>query len=303
MSKIPGWKELPKYPVIVGVGLLAIAATTAWWCGIDVSAFFETAEIRRGQMWRLITSILLHLDILHLAFNLYWLWVLGTTVERVFGHFRTVLIILLFAVGSNCFDFAFASGGVGLSGVGYGLFGMLYVLSHYDERLKDALDDRTMKLFVGWFFICIFTTFTHIFSVANVAHGAGAVLGMLLGYAIALPKRRVLFAGNIIALLGLGLCGATFARPVINLSGQGGYEEGQWGYRALLANQNQEAVRWLCDAVKYQPKVSSFWFNLGIAYQRLNNHGAAFEAYQRAYELEPTAPGYAEAAGKKTEAN
>jgi cytochrome c-type biogenesis protein CcmH/NrfG len=55
--------------------------------------------------------------------------------------------------------------------------------------------------------------------------------------------------------------------------------------------------------VKYQPKVSSYWFNLGIAYQRLNNQSAASSAYQRAYELQPTEPKYAQAAGKKMGSN
>lgn len=303
MPSVPNWKEIPKYPVITGIAILAVGVTTAWWTGTNISILFENAEIRRGQVWRFVTSVLPHLDILHLAFNLYWLWVLGTTIERVYGHLRTFLLILLFAVGSSSFDFAFAQGGVGLSGVGYGLFGLLYVLSKRDERFKESLDKRTVNLFVGWFFICIFTTVTHVFNVANVAHASGALLGLLLGYAIVLPARRTLIAGGITALVLFGLCGATLARPLINLSSQGGYEEGKWGYDALIANRNQEAVRWYRDAIRYQPKVPSFWFNLGIAYQRLNAQQAASSAYQRAYELEPVNPKYAEAAGKEVRHN
>src|SRR5216683_2448506 len=149
MATTAKWIEIPKYPVVVGVGVLAVAVTIAWWAKIDISPLFENAEIRRGQLWRLVTSILPHIDILHLTFNLYWLWVLGTVVERVYGHLRTALVLLLFAVGSSSWDFAFAQGGVGLSGVGYGLFGLLYVLSQHDERFKDSLDKRTVKLFIG----------------------------------------------------------------------------------------------------------------------------------------------------------
>jgi membrane associated rhomboid family serine protease len=303
MSRVPRWKEIPQYPVISVIAFLAVAVSIAWWTGRSVSPFFETPEIRRGQVWRLATSVFLHLDILHLAFNLYWLWVLGTTVERAYGHLRTVLLLLFLAIGSSSMDFAFAQGGVGLSGVGYGLFGFLYVLSQHKEQFKDSLDKRTTNLFVGWFVICILTTLTHVFNVANVAHAAGAVFGFLLGYAIVLPARRILIAGGIVMLVVLGLCGATFGRPFINLSRQGGYEEARWGYDALVANRNQEARRWYRDAVKYQPKVSSFWFNLGIAYQRLDEQAAAASAYQRAYELEPTNPKYAEAARKEIKAN
>lgn len=300
MLSIPSWKEIAKYPVISGIAVLAIGVTVAWWSGTNISPLFENAEIRRGQLWRFATSIFPHLDILHLAFNLYWLWVLGTAVERVYGHLKTVLLILFFAVGSGSLDFAFAQGGVGLSGVGYGLFGMLYVLSQYDERFRGSLDKRTANLFVGWFFICIFATVTHVFNVANVAHAAGVVFGLMFGYAIALPARRTLMFGGISALILFGFCGATFARPFINLSSQGGYEEGKWGYNALIENRNQEAARWLRDATRYQPKISSYWFDLGIAYQRLNDREDAYSAYQRAYKLEPSNPEYAEAAGKKT---
>ena len=299
MTSVPRWKEIPKYPVVFGVALLAIGVTVAWWAGTNISPLFETAQIRRGQFWRIATSVLPHLDIFHLAFNLYWLWVLGTVVEAVYGHLRTILLLLLFAVGSSSWDFALAQGGVGLSGVGYGLFGLLYVLSQYDERFKDSLDKRTVNLFIGWFFICIFATATHLFNVANVAHAAGGLLGLLLGYALVLPAPRRLIASTIGVLMLFGFWGATFGRPFINLSNYGGYEEARWGYDALIANHNEEAIRWYRDAVKYQPKVSSFWFNLGIAYQRSKADAAASLAYQRAYELEPSKPEYAEAAGKE----
>jgi membrane associated rhomboid family serine protease len=296
MSGAPKWNDVPKYPVIAGVAILAIGITIAWWAKVDISPLFESAEIRRGQLWRLVTNIFPHLDILHLA--LYWLWVLGTVVERVYGHANTVLLLALFAVGSNSLDFAFDHGGVGLSGVGFGLFGLLCVLSERDQQFRGAIDRRTIKLFVGWFFICIVTTVTHTFVVANVAHGAGAILGALTGLAITLPNRRRPLVASIVAIFLFGLWGATLGRTIVNLSGKAGFEEGKWGYDALIANQNQDAVRWLRDAAKLQPKVSVYWFDLAIAYERLGNMPAAMAAYQRAHELDPNNLKYSEALKK-----
>lgn len=298
----PGWRDISQYPVIAGTALLATAVTLAWWKGTEVSILMGSAEIRRGQWWRLITSVLLHVDILHLAFNLYWLWVLGTTVERVFGHLRSALLMLLLAIGSNAMEFTFASPGVGLSGVGYGLFGLLYVLARHDERFKGAIDRRTESLFIAWFFICIYLTTTGTFNVGNVAHGAGAVFGVLIGYTIVLPMRRQAFVLATTALLMFGLWGSTIGRPMVNFSKYGGYEEGKWGYDALKANQDKEAIRWFRDAVRYQPRMAADWYDLGIAYQRTNNMAAATAAYEHAYELEPGNPDYAAAAGKKREA-
>lgn len=297
--KLPKWTEIPKYPVVATVSLLAIGATVAWYSHVDLSLVFESAEIRRGQFWRLLTNVFPHVGVLHLVFNLYWLWILGTVVERVFGHAKTVLLLTFFAIGSNSLDFAFDRGGVGLSGVGYGLFGLLWILSERDERFKGAIDNRTVELFVAWFFICIATTITHTFAVANVAHGAGAVLGILVGFAIAIPTRRLVYAAGAFTMVMFGIWGSTLGRPLVNLSGRAGYEEGKWGYDALMAGRNQDALRWLNDAVKLQPKISAYWFDLGIAYQRAGDLPRAMAAYERAHELDPQNPEYAAAAQAK----
>ena len=296
MPQTPRWTDIPKYPVIVGVGILATAVTTAWWAGADISPLFASGYIRRGQFWRLFTSIFPHLDILHLAFNLYWLWIFGTVVERIFGHTKTALLIALFAVGSTSLDFALDRGGVGLSGAGYGLFGLLWVLSARDERFRDAIDQRTIKLFVGWFFLCIITTISGAYPVANVAHAVGAILGILIGYALTLPSHRLQISAAIAAIFIFGIWGDTLGRPIVNLSTKVGYEEGKWGYDALVAGRNDEAVKWLRDGVKFRPKEPTYWYNLGIAYHHVGNLPAAIAAYRRAHELEPNNSDYAKAA-------
>jgi cytochrome c-type biogenesis protein CcmH/NrfG len=139
-------------------------------------------------------------------------------------------------------------------------------------------------------FFCIATTLTHIFVVANIAHGAGAILGILVGFAITMPDRRPLFASAVAAMVVFGLWGSTYGRPRINLSGKAGFEEGQWGYKALLANHNEEAVRWLRDATIQQPKSPELWTDLGIAYHRLGNIPAATAAYDQAHKLKPDDP-------------
>jgi membrane associated rhomboid family serine protease len=296
-------KELPQYPVVAGTGLLAIAVTIAWWSKVSISPLFATAMIRRGELWRLVTCILPHGDILHLAFNVYWLWVFGSVVEREFGHLKTAGLILLLAVGSGSLEFAFSLGGIGLSGVGYGLFGLLWILSSRDERFRDVVDGRTVQVFVVWFFICIFTTVTKMFQVANIAHGVGAVLGILVGFAVTRPEQRNLAIATIVAIVCFGVWGSTYGRPSINLSGEAGYEEGHWGYDDLMADRNKEAVRWLKDAVRYQPKYAIYWYNLGIAYERLGEKTGAQSAYQRAHDLEPDNTDYSDAVGDDKDAS
>ena len=48
-----------------------------------------------GQPWRLLTSMFLHIGLIHLAANCYMLKVLGPIVEREFGTVRFTLVYLL----------------------------------------------------------------------------------------------------------------------------------------------------------------------------------------------------------------
>jgi len=113
-------------------------------------------------------------------------------LEQVFGPIKTAGLILLFAVVPNALEFAFLTGGIGLSCVGYGFFGLLWVVASRDERFRDAIDQRTIQVFVVWFFVCIVATLTNLMLVANIAHAGGGVLGILAGLAIARPDRRFL---------------------------------------------------------------------------------------------------------------
>jgi membrane associated rhomboid family serine protease len=285
MRVTPSIREFPRYPVVAGTAMLAVGVTLAWWAKVDISPLFANAMIRRGELWRLLTSILPHAGVLHFVFNIYWLWIFGTLIEETFGHLKTAVLILLFAVGSSAWEFGLGIGGVGLSGVGYGLFGLIWMLSRYDKRFQDAIDRRTVQLFIGWFFFCIIATVTNIMPVANVAHGTGAILGILTGLTIARPDYRPPFAVGLGGTLFLGLWSATLGRPRVNLSGKGGYEEARWGYEDLLAHRNQQAVRWFHDAVVYQPKVPAFWYDLGIALERSDKYRESIDDFRKAAEL------------------
>jgi GlpG protein len=288
MRPPPPLSRLVNYPVVGGTAALAIAVSLAYWTkSLDVSPMFADVEVREGQVWRLFTCVFPHGDFIHLAFNVYWLWALGSLVEESFGHVRTLSLIVLLAVGSSAADFALMRGGIGLSGVGYGLFGFLWVLSRRDARFRDAVDANTAGVFVAWFFLCIFFTAGGIWRVANVAHGAGAVLGAVCGLAIADRQRRIPLTGALLALLAACAAGV-YARPYINLTDERGLELARLGYKDLLADRNDAAARHLRAALAVRRDNASAWFNLGLAYSRLGRTGEAIDAYRKAVEFEPS---------------
>ena len=101
-------------------------------------------------------------------------------------------IVLLFAAGSSAADYAVSFGGIGLSGVIYGLFGLLWVLSRYNPD-RGAVDPNTDVVFTAWFFLCIVLTYTGSMNVANVAHGAGTAWAAPWSMAIARRRQRLLW--------------------------------------------------------------------------------------------------------------
>jgi hypothetical protein len=99
MTNIVNFAEFRRFSTTVLVGSMAIAVTAAWSAGVDVTPLFEDAWIRRGELWRLLTSAFPHVNAAHLLFNLYWLWEFGKPIEHVFGHAKTAIsrtIIWLF---------------------------------------------------------------------------------------------------------------------------------------------------------------------------------------------------------------
>ncbi|HWE01560.1 MAG TPA: rhomboid family intramembrane serine protease [Tepidisphaeraceae bacterium] len=288
MRRPPPLSHFLKFPIVSGTTALAIGVTLAWWSHkIDIDPLRETIEIRRGQLWRMLTSALPHANFLHLAFNVYWIWVFGTLVEETFGHVKTLAIFALLAVAANGAEYALLSGGIGLSGIGYGLFAFLWVLSRRDRRFADAMDPNTIQVFVAWFFICIVLTFT-VYPIANIAHGAGAVAGALLGWAITPSPRRVMATAALTALIGATFIAATVARPWVNFSKEGGFAEAGLAYDALIADRNDEALRWSRDATRMQPRNANFWFNMGIACERLNRPVQSADAFKRARDVDPS---------------
>jgi membrane associated rhomboid family serine protease len=288
MRRPPPVHDFARFPVTSATIALAALVSTAAWSGRDLSFLTEDPHLGRGELWRLATSAFPHVNLFHLIFNVYWVWGFGTQVEGAFGSWRTLGTFVLLAVVSGAAEYALLGGGVGLSGVGYGLFGMLWILNLRDARFADAIDKSTILLFVGWFFLCVLLTAQGVMPVANVAHAAGAGMGGVLGFLASSRgrSRALAAAGTAIVTVGTVL-GATVWRPSINLSPDRGDAEARLGHSALLQNGDQEAVAWLSESTRLDPHDAGVWFNLGIAHQRLSRYREAEAAYQRAYRLRP----------------
>lgn len=154
--------------------------------------------ILQGQIWRLITPIFIHIGFLHLLFDMYWLYIFGTAIERRRGRFRYLGLIIVVAVLSNLAQYflgqidwsvspprlIFLSAFGGMSGVNYGLFGYVWMKARFQPDLGLGIHPNTVIFLMLWLVLCMTPVIPYIIGsgVANAAHVAGLVVGMLIGY-------------------------------------------------------------------------------------------------------------------------
>ncbi len=228
----------------------------------------------RGEVWRLVTTTLLHGGIFHLAFNLYWLWLLGRAAEAWMGSLLFLGFFVLTAAGSTAAEIVITqpqAGLVGLSGVGYGLFGLLFALRRYKDFAAELMQPQTVRLFVGWFFFCFLINWMPqgmlgIGRVANVAHGAGALIGWMVGQAVLSRHRLVqLTAPVTLVLLLVGACVYTpwnghyaryrAAEAVKVKDYDGALYWAEKAARTMAADPDlEEGIRWLRRQIDERPR-------------------------------------------------
>lgn len=143
----------------------------------------SSIDIFNGSYWGLLTSNFLHTEIWHIAFNLYWIWIFGKKIEFETDKTNYIFLIVTAALISSLAQLGFSdSTGIGLSGIGYTLFGFLFIKGRTSDEYKGFLKKKTIHLFLFWLILCVFLTQAKIWNVGNAAHIAGLVWGMALAY-------------------------------------------------------------------------------------------------------------------------
>lgn len=281
----------PRRPASAGFALLAIAATLPRFVGADIEPLVLDIRAWHGEPWRMLSCVFPHGDLLHLLFNVFWTWTLGSAIEERLGSFQAAGLFALFGGAAGTIDWVLAEGGIGLSGVGYGTWALLAVASRRSLRFAGTMDTSTSQLFVIWFFLCIVLTGMGIMRVANVAHAMGAVFGALTGLALTSPRLASVAVGAVAALLvALPAVEGPRLRRVLNVLGDRSHLSAVSAYhgtRALEQNRNDTALALLEDAVHFAPGDAGAWWNLSIALQRAGAQEEATKAFSRALALDP----------------
>jgi membrane associated rhomboid family serine protease len=224
------------------------------WALIAVNSFYSTAAILderlndntvsliefgaknrlligSGDWWRLVTAAFLHQGFLHLAINMYALWVLGSFCEVLYGRARYLLIYLGAALGGSLASYYLTDqNSVGASGAVFGLLGAALVLGfRHQKRLPAVMGRKLRGSLLFWLAVNL-----ALGMLIPVIDNWGHLGGLVGGSALALFLGDLAFARG-----GQGLfaraAAATAAGLVLIALGAGGWNRLTVSYQTLAS--------------------------------------------------------------------
>ena len=139
-----------------------------------------------GDYFRLITSSFVHIGLLHLLFNMYALYIIGSQIESFFGKAKYLIIYFGSAIMGSLLSICFFDGiSAGASGAIFGLLGsMLYFGYHYRLYLGNTLKRQIIPIVVLNLMLGFITN-----GVDNACHIGGLIGGILLSMACGVPNK------------------------------------------------------------------------------------------------------------------
>lgn len=142
-----------------------------------------------GQLWRLITPVLLHASLLHIGFNMYALYVLGPELERHFGHLPFLALYLLSGFSGVVLSFLLTqSPSLGASTAVFGLLAAQGVFVYLNQKLFGRRAQAMLRSIINIALINLLIGLTP--GIDNWGH-VGGLLGGGLFALIAAPVYRV----------------------------------------------------------------------------------------------------------------
>ena len=173
---------------------------------------YGPAIVHQDQYWRLITSGFLHDGLLHILFNMLFLWIVGPQLESAIGTFNFVVVyfVSLLAGSFGALLFQPDVPTLGASGALFGLLGALMVVA-YDRRISIWRSGLGPILIIN----LVFSVAVRNISIGG--HLGGFVGGLISGWLVVhLSQRRDL---SVAAVAGCVLVAAASVAGALAVAG------------------------------------------------------------------------------------
>jgi rhomboid protease GluP len=136
--------------------------------------------IRAGQVWRFLTPALLHGSIPHIFFNMYGLFIIGSLLERHFGHKRFLLLYVLTAFSGNVLSFILGNENGYSVGASTAVFGLVAAEGVFFFQNKKMFGDQAKRAIGNVAFIIAANLFLGLSpGIDNWGHVGGLLGGLI----------------------------------------------------------------------------------------------------------------------------
>ena len=163
-------------PILMGIYDKAIAAYSVY-----------GPDIRKGEYFRLLTGGFLHGGILHLFFNCYTLYIIGSQVESYLGKakYSMIYFMSLLIASLTSMTFGGETMSIGASGAIFGIMGaLIYFGYHYRVFLGNIVKTQIIPLVLLNLSLGFILT-----GVDNFAHIGGLIGGVLSTMALGIDNK------------------------------------------------------------------------------------------------------------------
>jgi rhomboid protease GluP len=254
--------------------------------------------LRRGEYWRLVMPMFLHIGWLHLLVNCYALYILGPILERVYGYGRYAAIYVATGIGSSFLSMTISNNiAAGASGAIFGVAGAMLVTGYLH---RDVIPPRWGRAFGRGMIPFIIVNLAFGFSVRGIdnwGHLGGLASGVLLALVIAPPghdrpagemaeppSQAIVALPLVVVLLAMGatLDHYRTSQAVSRLLVEGA--------RFEVAQQYDRALESFQEAARRAPRDERPHQQLGALYLNERKYDQAIREFEAAERLSPGDP-------------
>ncbi|GAC1428449.1 MAG: hypothetical protein PVS3B3_06440 [Ktedonobacteraceae bacterium] len=181
---------LSQYPGLITYILIAINVIVFAISYSNPNVLNAGAQINglvlQGEYWRIFTAMFLHLNFLHIGFNMLSLFFVGRAIEVFYGKWRYLAIYLLSGIAGGILFLFTSPGGsaVGASGAIFGIFGALGVYYIVNRKSLGVYGRGAIGNWLFWIGLNLVFGLTNT-DIALTAHIGGLIAGMLIAFALA----------------------------------------------------------------------------------------------------------------------
>lgn len=174
---------------------------------LNLMGWSDPYSTLKGSYWQLVSSMFLHAGVLHIAFNMIWLYHLYPQNDMIIGKQQNFIIYILSGIAGSLAATVFGSFPVvGASGAILGIMGALISVGQNSYNIRARM---LAKNYTPVMIIILISGFI-MPGISNLAHIGGGAFGYMAGWVIKKYQlneeklRFLTFFCAIVVILGLG---------------------------------------------------------------------------------------------------